>query len=291
VLQERIAGPLNLPLADAAHGIYTVAAATMTRAVKAVTTYRGRDPRDFTLVAFGGNGPIAAAAVAAALSIRKVLVPPAPGVFSAVGLLLADVEHEFTSSVLVSASDMSAAEFTRVFAELEARARATMQEEGHPNDRIRLKRVAELRYSGQAYELPVAVRPEDQYPDVLTHFHEEHFRTYGHRSDGDPVDFVSIRIFARVEPLEALMGYGRLAALAARAGQLQPHGLRRAYFGKSVGFADTPVISRAALGADWRCGPLIIEEYDSTCVVPPGARVRIDALSSIEIEIPVEGTA
>jgi N-methylhydantoinase A len=291
VLQERIAGPLNLPLADAAHGIYTVAAATMTRAVKAVTTYRGRDPRDFTLVAFGGNGPIAAAAVAAALSIRKVLVPPAPGVFSAVGLLLADVEHEFTSSVLVSASDMSAAEFTRVFAELEARARATMQEEGHPNDRIRLKRVAELRYSGQAYELPVAVRPEDQYPDVLTHFHEEHFRTYGHRSDGDPVDFVSIRIFARVEPPEALMGYGRLAALAARAGQLQPHGLRRAYFGKSVGFADTPVISRAALGADWRCGPLIIEEYDSTCVVPPGARVRIDALSSIEIEIPVEGTA
>src|SRR5208337_3579936 len=105
-------------------------AATMTRAVKAVTTYRGRDPRDFTLVAFGGNGPVAAAAVAEALSMRRVLVPPAPGVFSALGLLLADVEHEFTSSVLVPASGMTETEFTRVFADLEARARTTMQEEG-----------------------------------------------------------------------------------------------------------------------------------------------------------------
>ncbi len=100
VLRERVAQPLGLSLEEAAHGIYTVAAATMTRAVKAVTTYRGRDPRDFTLVAFGGNGPIAAAAVAASLSMKKVLVPPAPGVFSAVGLLLADVEHEFSNTVL-----------------------------------------------------------------------------------------------------------------------------------------------------------------------------------------------
>jgi N-methylhydantoinase A len=285
VLQERVAEPLGLSLADAAHGIYTVAAATMTRAVKAVTTYRGRDPRDFTLVAFGGNGPVAAAAVAQALSMGKVLVPPAPGVFSAVGLLLADVEHEFTSSVLVPASRMSEAEFRRVFADLEARARTSMQDEGHPNERIRLKRVAELRYAGQAYELSVAVCPDDHFSDVLTNFHEEHFRTYGHRSDGDPVDFVSIRIFARVEPREVLMDYRRLATQAARAGQRQTSGTRRAYFGKSVGFAETPVISRATLAAEWSSGPLIIEEYDATCVIPPGAQARIDELGSIEIKI------
>jgi N-methylhydantoinase A len=286
VLQERIADPLGLSLVDAAHGIYTVAAATMTRAVKAVTTYRGRDPRDFTLVAFGGNGPIAASAVAEALSMRRVLVPPAPGVFSAVGLLLADVEHEFTGSVLICASNLSEVEFRRVFADLEARARATMQEEGHPSDFIRLKRVAELRYAGQAYELAVPVRAEDRFADVLTHFHEEHFRTYGHRSDADPVDFVSIRIFARVEPLETQMDYARLASQAARHGQVQPQSARRAYFGKSVGFVDTPAISRAVLGSNWCSGPLIVEEYDSTCVIPPGARARIDELGNIEIDIP-----
>jgi N-methylhydantoinase A len=286
VLQERIADPLGLSLVDAAHGIYTVAAATMTRAVKAVTTYRGRDPRDFTLVAFGGNGPIAASAVAEALSMRRVLVPPAPGVFSAVGLLLADVEHEFTGSVLICASNLSEVEFRRVFADLEARARATMLDEGHPSDLIRLKRVAELRYAGQAYELAVPVRTVDRFADVLTHFHEEHFRTYGHRSDADPVDFVSIRIFARVEPLETQMDYARLASQAARHGQVQAQTARRAYFGKSVGFVDTPVISRAVLGSNWRSGPLIVEEYDSTCVIPPGARARIDELGNIEIDIP-----
>jgi N-methylhydantoinase A len=290
VLQERVADPLGLSLVDAAHGIYTVAAATMTRAVKAVTTYRGRDPRDFTLVAFGGNGPIAAAAVAEALSMRKVLVPPAPGVFSAVGLLLADVEHEFTSSVLVPASNLSEVDFTRVFADLEARACATMEEEGHPIERIRLKRVAELRYAGQAYELPVAVRAGDRFADVLTRFHEEHFRTYGHRSDADPVDFVSIRIFARVEPLEALADYARLASQAVHHGQVPAPTVRRAYFGRSIGFADTPVISRAALGSSWRIGPLIVEEYDSTCVIPPRARACVDELGSIEIDIPRSAT-
>jgi N-methylhydantoinase A len=285
VLQERIAEPLGLSLADAAHGIYTVAAATMTRAVKAVTTYRGRDPRDFTLVAFGGNGPIAASAVAEALSMRRVLVPPAPGVFSAVGLLLADVEHEFTGSVLASTSNLSESEFTRLFSELEARARKGMQEEGHSSELIRLKRVAELRYAGQAYELPVSVRAEDRLADVLRHFHEEHFRTYGHRSDADPVDFVSIRIFARIEPLETQMDYARLASKAVRHGQVQAQSMRRAYFGKTVGFVDTPIIPRTALGPDWRCGPLIVEEYDSTCVIPPDARARMDELGSIEIDI------
>jgi len=285
VLQERIAEPLGLSLADAAHGIYTVAAATMTRAVKAVTTYRGRDPRDFTLVAFGGNGPIAASAVAEALSMRRVLVPPAPGVFSAVGLLLADVEHEFTGSVLASASNLSESEFTRLFSELEARARKGMQEEGHSSELIRLKRVAELRYAGQAYELPVSVRAEDRLADVLRHFHEEHFRTYGHRSDADPVDFVSIRIFARIEPLETQMDYARLALQAVRHGQVQAQSMRRAYFGKTLGFVETPIIPRAALGPDWRCGPLIVEEYDSTCVIPPDARARMDELGNIEIDI------
>jgi N-methylhydantoinase A len=287
-LQERVAKPLGMSLEDAAHGVYTVAAATMTRAVKAVTTYRGRDPREFTLVAFGGNGPVAAAAVASALSMKKVLVPPAPGVFSAVGLLLAEVEHEFTNTVLVPAVTLADDDFKRMFGELEQRARETMRTEGHPVERLQLLRIAEMRYAGQAYELGIGVRPEDTIAAVLGRFHDEHHKTYGHRSDGDPVDLVSIRVLAQVAPLDGSMNYKRLAAAARDDREARPRASRRAYFGKEFGFIETPVIGRMSLGTEWTAGPVIVEEYDATCVVPPRARVRLDALANIEIEVPGE---
>ena len=285
VLRARVAEPMGMSLEEAAHGIYTVAAATMTRAVKAVTTYRGRDPREFTLVAFGGNGPIAAAAVASALSMRRVLVPPAPGVFSAVGLLLAEVEHEFSSTVLLPALTLEGTKFENLFAELEGSARETMRTEGHPVERLQLMRIAEMRYAGQAYELGIPVRNGDGIADVLARFHVEHHRTYGHRSDGDPVDLVAIRIHAQVAPLDESMNYKRLAAAARAGGEAGERRTRRAYFGKQAGFMETPVIDRVSLGAGWMEGPLIVEEYDSTCIVPPGARARLDELANIEIEV------
>lgn len=285
VIEERVAGPLNLSLVDAAYGIYTVAAATMTRAVKAVTTYRGRDPRDFTLVAFGGNGPIAAAAVAEALSMRRVLIPVAPGVFSAVGLLLAEVEHEFTSSIMTPAVRISEAEFSRAFADLEARAHAEMKSEDHPSDRVQLKRFAELRYAGQAYELPVPVEQNDLLTTVLERFHAEHARTYGHRSDVDPIDLVSIRIYARVAAKDATLNYSKLTAKPAPGREAIRDKVRTAYFGKGDGLVETPVVPRSSLNEKWRDGPLIVEEYDATCIIPPRARARLDALGSIEIEI------
>ncbi len=142
-----------------------------------------------------------------------------------------------------------------------------------------------MRYSGQAYELAVSVRKTDALADVLTRFHEEHLKTYGHRSDSDPVDLVSVRILARVVPAEGATNYERLATAARDRGEPQPETSRRAYFGKAFGFIDTPVIERATLSSNWREGPLIVEEYDSTCVVPPRARVRFDALFNIEIEV------
>jgi N-methylhydantoinase A len=288
VLEDRIARPLGLSLVDAAHGIYTVAAATMTRAVKAVTTYRGRDPRDFTLVAFGGNGPIAAAAVAEALSMQKVLVPAAPGVFSAVGLLLADVEHEFTSSMMTDAVRLNDADLTRAFALLELRALAEMKAEDHPLERVQLKRLAELRYAGQAYELAVLVQPDDSLADILERFHVEHARTYGHRSEADPIDLVSIRIFARVLPNETARNYSQLASNTAHSRDVRRETTRSAYFGKAHGLVKTPVVSRSALTQAWRGGPLIVEEYDATCVIPPQARARLDGLGNIEVEIAPE---
>ena len=121
--------------------------------------------------------------------------------------------------------------------------------------------------------------------EVLSRFHAEHHKTYGHRSDGDPVDLVSIRILAQVAPLDGSMNYKRLAAAARSERQPQEQKARRAYFGKAFGFIDTPVIGRVGLSPEWRAGPLIVEEYDSTCIVPPRARVRLDDLANIEIEV------
>jgi N-methylhydantoinase A len=287
-VNERVALPLGLSLLDAAHGIYTVAAATMTRAVKAVTTYRGRDPRDFTLVAFGGNGPVAAAAVAESLSMQKVLVPRAPGVFSAVGLLLAEVEHEFTASVMMPAKSLTEAEFARVFADLETRALTEMKAEDHPLERVQLKRLAELRYAGQAYELPVVVQTGDSLVSILERFHEEHARTYGHRSERDPIDLVSIRIYARVLPNGTVRGYAQIGAQTRNTRSAKSSEVRNAYFGKAHGLLRTPILDRSDLSAQWRQGPLIVEEYDATCIIPPGARARLDSLGNIEINLQSE---
>jgi len=284
-LEERIAKPLRLPLAEVAHGIYTIAAATMTRAVKAVTTYRGRDPRDFVLIGFGGNGPMVAAAVARALSIQKVLIPPAPGVFSALGLLMSEIEHEFSSSLFRATQELGDEEFARLFANLETLGRAAMEGEKHPSEGLATRRFAELRYAGQAYELTVAVGENDRLDDVVTNFHEEHRRTYGHGSNADPVDIVSIRVYARVVSSGTAFDYERLSAQPLK-GTLSSGTVRKAYFGREAGFIDTPVIARGALDEKWCSGPLIIEEYDATCVVPHDARARLDALGNIEIDLP-----
>jgi N-methylhydantoinase A len=286
-LEEQIAKPLGLPLAEVAYGIYTIAAATMTRAVKAVTTYRGRDPRDFVLIGFGGNGPMVAAAVARALSIRKVLIPPAPGVFSALGLLMSEIEHEFSSSLFRSTQELTDAEFAGLFARLETLGRAAMESEKRASEALALRRFAELRYAGQAYELTIPVGESDRLADVATNFHAEHRKTYGHGSNADPVDVVSIRVYARVVSNNAAFDYERVSARPQN-GKQREDTTRRAYFGRNAGFIETPVIARGRLNETWRAGPLIVEEYDATCVVPHDARVRLDALGNIEIELPEE---
>jgi N-methylhydantoinase A len=285
-LEERIAKPMGLSVHEAAYGIYMVAAATMTRAVKAVTTYRGRDPRDFTLVAFGGNGPIAAAALAESLAIRRILVPPSPGVFSALGLLLAEVEHEFSMSLMTDTGKLGEARFFGSFKELEARALGDIRGDGYSLEQVELKRFADLRYSGQAYELSISVRSSDGLADVVERFHAEHARTYGHRSEGDPVDVVAIRINARAISRQAVSSYSKLFAAKAPVVEAFEAPRRNAYFGSADGWIRTPVIGRSALGGSWREGPIVIEEYDATSVVPPGARVRVDDLQNMEIDIP-----
>jgi N-methylhydantoinase A len=276
-IERKIAAPLKLDPLRAAHGVYAIAVATMTRAVKAVSTYRGRDPRDFALVAFGGNGPVVAVAIARELEMRRVLIPPAPGVFSAAGLLFSNVEHTQQRSVFQQTSAVEARRVAELFAELEAEVRGEMRKEGIADARVHVKRFADLRYTGQAFELTVPAETAD-IAAIEAAFHAEHKRTYGHSSDGDPVDLINIRVIASAAP-ESKEGF---AERLKDAQVITPaEGRRNAYFDARM--MDTPVISRAAL-AKRMAGPLIVEEFDATCVVPPGASAELDAHGNIVID-------
>jgi N-methylhydantoinase A len=282
-LDERIARPLRLSLLDAAHGIFTIAGATMTRAVKAVSTYRGRDPRDFALIAFGGNGPVAGVEVARSLKMQRVLVPPAPGVFSAVGLLLSDIEHEFLRTFFRRTEEVSEKDVAGAFRQLEDEALSTLRREAFAIDQIEMRWLADMRYSGQAYELTVPVTQNGVDLEAMHKaFHAEHERTYGHRSDGDPVDLVNVKVIARVPQAQA--SYRGLAAEPA--GRLnQEVRVRQAYFGAAHGSIATPVYRRSDLAGKAIEGPAIIEEYDATAVIPPGCRASLDRLGNIDIEL------
>ena len=281
IFEENVARPLGRPIEEAAHGVLTLACATMTRAVKAVSTYRGRDPRDFVLGAFGGNGPVVGVEIARALQMRRVLVPPAPGVFSALGLLYSDAEQEFSQTVMMRADSADADRVAAAFEALEAGARAAMVADGFPAEEVTLERLADLRYAGQAYELTVPVGPgRPDFQAMSRAFGEEHERTYGHQSERDPVDLVNVKAVARVAGDGAEVDRDKLPPPPMTLG-----GPRRVYFGPIDGARETPVIGRAALTEDWREGPLIVEEYDATCVVPPGCQARLDPFGNIDIAV------
>ena len=280
-LERALAAPLGMTLHEAAHGVLTIACTTMTRAVKAVSTHRGRDPREFVLVAFGGNGPVVAAEIARTLGMRRVLVPPAPGVFSSLGLLFSDIEHEVTQTVLGRWPAVTTERVAAVYRVLEGSARGTLREEGCPEDEIVLERCADLRYKGQAYELTVPVADGTPDPERLARdFIDEHERTYGHRSDIDPVDLVTLKVTARVAAAEAPS-----RAPVDRSNSGASGGARDVYFGHEAGVVRTPILNRADLAGHTLDGPLIVEEYDATCVIPPGGRATLDAFDNIDVTL------
>lgn len=273
-LREQIADPLGQEVTAAARGILQLAVSTMTRAVKAVTTYRGRDPRDFTLVAFGGNGPVVAADIAAALGIRRIVVPHAAGVFSGFGLLRCDVEQEFVRPVLAAAAALDAEALARHRAGLLDAARAALAAEGYDAATADYRFGADLRYFGQAYELKVPFA-DGGVAAMVEDFHREHERTYGHRSSGDPVQLVNLRLTVRVPTASPIARFAAAPSFA-RTDRMVAFGAEGAM---------TPVIGRAALDGAMRPGPFVVEDYDCTCVVPPNASARLDAAGNIEIEV------
>jgi N-methylhydantoinase A len=281
-IAEQVGTVLGVGPQDAALGVYRVAVANMVRAVKSVSTARGRDPRDYTLIAFGGNGPLLAAAIAAELAMPRVLVPPFPGVLSAVGLLVSDTAQEMSQAMPGLIGTIPAERIAAGFAALAARARDALIADGVAAERIAVTRQADLRYAGQAFELTVAVAGDTPDPQrIAADFHAEHERSYGHKAEGAAVELVAIRVVARVPG----------AALSARMGAETPGTeagprSRIAWFGGGRGGVATPVLSRAGLAAAGAtAGPLIVEEYDSTTLIPPGATAHVDAHHNIIVSM------
>jgi N-methylhydantoinase A len=279
---QNMADRLGMSVFELAYGIHRLSNSTMMRAVKAVSTYRGRDPRDFTLFAFGGNGGIHAVAVARELQIRKVVVPPAAGVFSAVGLLCANLEAVCSLAFLRPLDAQSARDASRQSQVLE---RQALEELGTAQG-VAVRWRADIRYAGQGFELPVELE-RGAHVDARTvqqQFEQEYQRTYGHSLGGHAIEFVALRVIAQI-PIEQPQPAARVRQAAHRAGAIA---FRQAYFGRELGCIDTPVIDRYALSATTRRGPFIIEEYEGTTVVPPQTRALRDARDNIVIELDPE---
>ena len=285
VLESAIAGPMKMPLERAAYGAHLIAASNMIRAIKAVSTERGRDPRQFALFAFGGNGPLFACGMAAALGMTRVVVPPSAGLFSSFGLLYSDIEHHYSRTFrrLLRGADL--VDIDQAWRQLADQALQQLATEGLTGARTKIRRSAAMHYQGQSFELVVPV-PDGPIDDKMARhleeaFGAEHERTYGHRAGPEePVELVSIQVVGA--GLRDASGVPD--AITTAASSSAPLPARKAYFGDTHGWLETPVVRRSDLATS-RQGPLIVEEYDATCVVSPGARIELDRSGNMVIEL------
>ena len=285
-LNDKIAVPLNQNVMELAYGIHLIANSTMMRAVKAVSTYRGRDPREFTIIAFGGCGGIHVVELARSLQIDRALIPLSAGVFSALGLLVSDIESTLSRSYFRSFIHTSPDEMNKFYEELEDNINKNL---GSNSDLISISRFADMRYEGQAFELTVPV-PNGKLNQLnISHlpelFESEHESTYGHRYPGDKnVQIVNLRTTGKLESnFRRNIDVNKMQEYNTR--KTFKNNDRKAYFGKNFGYINTPVINRWDLTQKPHNGPIIVEEYENTIVIPPDSNMRLDDFGNILIEI------
>jgi N-methylhydantoinase A len=276
-----IGAPLGLETIAAAEAIVTVANANMANAVRVVGIQRGYDPRDFALVAFGGAGPLHGVELARELSIPRVIVPPNPGISSALGCLLVDVRHDLSRMVLADLAATTTADLEAAFAGLEDEGRARLAQEGVAPEQMTLRRQVDMRYRGQWRSLAVEVgTPVADLADLAERFHTEHRTAYSFRRDGAQIEIYQVSVTAlgttpKPELPQAEPGDAEPA----------PTSHRPVYF-RGEWTEACPVFDRAQLahGATLR-GPAIVEQLDSTTVVPPGADVSVDRWQNLIIDV------
>ena len=277
-IEENIAKPLGMSLEEAALGIHRIANAHMLRALREVSTQRGRDPRGFTLLAYGGSGPVHAAGLARELGMARVVVPPLPGLFSAAGMLVTGLDHHDVRSCRLAGERLTV-DALRLLAEpMKADLLVRFSAESYAESQLEFDSSAEVRYRGQASRLRI---PLGEGPDAVAilcqTFEAEHLRLYGHRPEtGSPIEVVALRMVGRAPSP---------AAVLPRALERQSQGstTRGALFEAPWGRCEVAVITRGSL-AEPTAGPLLVDEYDATIVVPPDFRAQVDEAGNVIME-------
>jgi N-methylhydantoinase A len=276
-IETRIAQPLGMDAMVSAEGVIRIIDTKMAEAIKAISTMRGHDLRDFMLLAFGGAGPVHAARIARDLGMAGVIVPLYPGVFSAIGLMMSDVEHDYIRSKMNLIGTLRAGDLDDMFGRLSEQALADLRADGFDDAQIAIERAVDMRYAGQGYEITIPCEGEarhdgDDLGRLRADFDARHRAMFGHSAPEEPVEIVSYRVrgIGRVPPVE-MPRFGRAGTSLTEARRAT----RRVRFdGKTI---DCPVYQRDKLDMGLSfAGPAVLDQLDCTTVICPGQLARVD---------------
>jgi len=282
-IAQLLAKPLRISVINGAIGVLRIAISRIVEALRAATVEKGLDPREMVLVAFGGAGPMFACEVAEQLEIERIVVPPAAGLLSSMGLLLAEPLHDSVQTLLRDAGSASVKELEKIFRRMEGRARGLLRIEGVGEKDVNYQRFLDMRYQGQSYELSVPLRnriiTRGAVRSAVRDFHQRHQSQYGYSQQDKSVQIVNVRSYCRGKA-------GMIAeATGTFAGEKGPVKRRRVWFtnGHNV---ECQVVQRNSLPPGTKGnGPCVIEDYDSTLVIPPRARYMVDRNGSVSIAV------
>lgn len=286
-IDEHVAGPLGIDTAEAALGIHAIVNSNMAQTLRLVSIKRGHDPRDFTLIAFGGAGPLQGGRLAEQASIRKLLIPPTPGVLSAMGLMLAPIQHEGLASYEMPSDGATAEAIRDLFAPLDSACQKRMTRDGATAN-VERSYFAEMRYVGQSHQLEVELANElgdALVADAIDTFHVAHEQAYGHSNTTSATEFVALRcVHRRAADEESL-----LSSNQGGSGQTPKPGSRRVCLSAAEGYRDIPVYERASLPAGYEItGPALIEQADTTAMIYQRHVARVDTLGNIVVDVPAD---
>ena len=287
-LQNHVAGPLGMTPTQAASGILRIATTAMSYAVKGVTTERGLDVGDFVMVAYGGAGPLHATAIARELGIRNVIIPRAPGVFSAFGMLFSDLRYDYVRSWFTRLEEASFDVIEGIYTDLENQGRKDIENASVAPEEVVIARAADMRYVGQEHavtvELPTALITKGDREGIKREFDAMHLLRYGTNAPTERAEIVSLR--STITGVMKKPPQEKVAAGTAAPPKDSFTGNRKVFFAESNGFVDTPTYTRLKLLAGNEIpGPALIEEHASTTVVLPGDKLKVDAFGNLAIAV------
>ena len=283
-LDAEVAKPLSLSTTQAATGVLRVANANMERGIRGVSVQRGHDPRDFALVPFGGAGPLHAADVAESLGIPTVLVPPAPGILCAMGILMSDLRHDLVATNLMALAAVEEAQVWAALEPLRVQGETLLDADGVPTDARRVETFVDVRYIGQSFELSLPIAEGAGLEALAEAFHSAHAHKFGHADRDAPVEIVNLRVLAVGETPPLVLPEVEAGEQTVAADALVTQ--RDVFFEVDQSWHKTPVYRREHLRVGNEiAGPAVIDEVSSTTLLRPGDHSRVDELGNIIITI------